>query len=284
MKLSFKQAQALFFVCLIVPVAGLWFLVANRIEERQIVLQRFLQNQIDIDRQIINQRQTLRTVHADIRSYLLAVVSGERKAPMRADVHDAIDSFEAFWKRYDTTYRAEHRPVLKEILAATQEARLVDEETETIRRLFRALAIYHAHINEYAPLDGGVRTEELGAFRFLEQSDELRADIFDELNHLADIRYIFAQRTVFALSGENERQYGFFTAVFTALSAFLLVLLVVQHFSIFKPFRDIMAFLRDMKDGKRGQRLYFSSMVREIKESEEIINEFVDKAEQHEKH
>jgi len=40
--------------------------------------------------------------------------------------------------------------------------------------------------------------------------------------------------------------------------------------------------LRDTSHGKKGQRLYFSSPIKEIKESEEIINKFVSKAEKHE--
>lgn len=50
-----------------------------------------------------------------------------------------------------------------------------------------------------------------------------------------------------------------------------------------KPFQDVILFLRDMRAGKRGQRLYFGTPIREVKESEEIINDFVAKAEEHER-
>ena len=143
--------------------------------------------------------------------------------------------------------------------------------------------IYKSSILTYPALSNGDSLTIQRHIEFLEKLDREREAIYLSLDELADIRYIFSQRVIFYISGENDRQYGFFSTLFAFIFASVLLLQIMEYFSISKPFKDIMLFLRDMSQGKRGQRLYFSSFVKEIKESEDIINEFVSKAEEHEK-
>lgn len=286
MKLSFKLSTFLFFLLYLLPVMVLGYFTAYRIEQRQVVLQRFLQSQVDVDRQIISQRARFHSVNFKIRAYLLAGKKGE-PSPMPI-VRDELGKFKDFWKRYEGTYSVKNRPFLQDILERNQEANLISEETEVVSGIHKKADAYITLAASYAPLKDPataaaavvVVTDHIP---FIFSLDESRDDLYKSFDQLADIRYIFAQRVVFDVSGENERQYGFFVAIFVGLFAAVFVISVLEYFFIHKPFKDIMAFLRDMSQGKRGQRLYFSSPIKEIKESEEIINQFVSKAEEHEK-
>lgn len=150
-----------------------------------------------------------------------------------------------------------------------------------MREIQRAISRYFADMKLHLGLSGGNSVQN--NFAFFDRLDEEEAAIFQWINELSDIRYIFAQWIVFSVSGENDRQQGFFNTIFMGLGGFILMVALLEHFYIHRPFGDIMSFLKDMSQGKRGQRLYFSSPSREIKESEEIINEFVSKSEAHEK-
>ncbi len=142
---------------------------------------------------------------------------------------------------------------------------------------------YKSSILTFLALSNGDSLAVQRHIEFLEKLDREREEIYMSLDELADIRYIFSQRVIFYISGENDRQYGFFSTLFAFIFASILLLQILEYFYISKPFKDIILFLRDMSQGKKGQRLYFSSPIREIKESEEVINEIVRKTEEHEK-
>lgn len=278
MKIPFKIAVSAFFILYLIPVIGMWFLVQNRIQERQSALQRFLQNQVDIDRQIISERARLRTVNFSIRTHLL---SAKNSPSPFSTVKDEMEKFQRFWKRYASAYSSQNRIFLQSILEENQETNLVSEEAEIIQQIFKKSDIYFVYVSSYPPLQATAAAAD--NITFLANLDERRNDLYGSLDQLADIRYIFGQRVVFSVSGENDRQGGFFTAIFVALAAFIFVISTMEYFYIHKPFKDIILFLKDISQGKKGQRLYFSSPIKEIKESEEIINQFVNKAEEHEK-
>src|SRR3989338_2489106 len=107
-------------------------------------------------------------------------------------------------------------------------------------------------------------------------------EVYRFINQITDIRYVFAQRIIFYITGENSTQQGMFNTAFLGILFAVLTVGTVQYFIISRPLGDILMFLRDTSHGKKGQRLYFSSPIKEIKESEEIINKFVSKAEKHE--
>lgn len=281
--LSYRITIIIFFALFLMPVFGLGFLVKYRIEEREIALQRLLQNQIDIDRQIITQRAILRSIYPRIHSYLFKLNVRASEPNFLASIKDDFEKTEKFFKRYENTYMGEQRPFLKSILQKTEEENLVSEEAEIVRTVFKRLDVYRSSILADTPM---VRSrgapEELASF--LSMLNDKESDVYKSFDNLADLRYIFGQRIIFSISGENDRQQGFFTAIFTVIISLIFIFLVIQYFFIHKPFKDIMLFLKDLSQGKRGQRLYFSSLIKEIKESEEIINTFVGEAEEHEEH
>lgn len=283
MKFSYRTATFLFFFACFAFIAAAGFLVYWRIEKRQIALQLFLQNQLDVDRQMLKQRDPLRETQGRVRSLLLRNAPLEERKNFLAELKNFQDDIQAFWGAYETRYAATQRPFLRDILQTTQESRLEEEELQTVRDIKMRIDAYFAAIKTSPfllapqPVNGSAIDEYLVGLM------EKRNDIYDALNALSDIRFIFAQRIVFFISGENDRQLGFFTALFIGLSALAILAAFMQHFFIHRPFGDIMLFLKDMSQGKRGQRLYFSSPIREIKESEEIINQFVGEAEAHEK-
>lgn len=253
-----------------------------RIQERQTILQFYLQNQIDVDRQILAQREPVREVNGRIRSLVLRNAALEERKNFLAEAKELQENIQKFWEAYETRYSAAQRPFLTSILAETQEARLEEEELQTVRSMRLRIDAYFGAIKISPFLNTAQPVDNYALETYLGGLIERRNDIYDSLNALADIRYIFAQRIVFYISGENDRQQGFFNSIFISLGGLILVVTLLEYFYIHRPFGDIMSFLKDMSQGKRGQRLYFSSPIREIKESEEIINEFVNKAESHE--
>lgn len=283
MQTKYKNTIGFFLVLYLLPIAILWVFVTQRIETRQSTLQLFLQNQLDVDRQIVAERQRLREIQPQFRTALLKTVSRAEMTSLTEELRLDKDRIAKFWQRYETTYTGNQRPFLKEVLQETQETQLLEEEAEYVRRIIRDTDAYanviESFVKAYSPET--ISAQEAGIF--LEGLDVRRDAIIVNINNLTDVRYIFAQRAIFFASGENDRQAGLLTSVFVVLIATTFVITTMQFFLIHRPMGDIMAFLRDMKEGKRGQRLYFSSIVKEIKESEDIINEFVAKAEAHEK-
>lgn len=282
MKISYRFTTILFFVLYLLPIIGVSYLVYQRIQQRQATLQFYLQNQVDVDRQIISERGDLRNVQPKIRNFLLTEHLSQEGKVKLAEVKDARDEFEKFWKKYENNYTASQRPFLQKLLDENQEHTLIDDEARVLTEIQRKGDVYFSRITAYPALNG-VSTASQDDVRFLGDLDDIRNDVFASLNDLADIRYIFAQRVVFFVTGENDLQQGFFNTIFVGIFFITLILYMLETFFIHKPFKDIMLFLRDLGEGKRGQRLYFSSPVKEIKNTEEIINTFVDKAEQHEK-
>lgn len=283
MKLSYRLTVLLFFFLAILPIALFWYFVQVRLEQGQLTLQLFLQNQVDVDRKILAKRATLRSVQPALRSFLLnGGTDGDRKRVV-AESKKTQDEQEKFWKKYEADYAALQRPFLLGILKETQELNLAEEEAKTISDIQRKMNEYFSVIDEHLNLPGLSGSSFLEHIKFLEELDRKREVVYDSINELADIRYIFSQRIVFMVSGENERQNGFFSLVFAVIAFAAIIISILEYFFIHKPVSDIMAFLRDLAGGKRGQRLYFSSPIREIKESEEIINEFVSEAEEHQK-
>ncbi|MDO8600008.1 MAG: hypothetical protein Q7R73_00085 [bacterium] len=285
MKFSYKLSSAFFFSLYIIPVVVLGFLVQNRIQERQTTLQLYLQNQVDVDRQIVVHRGPLRDVHIPVRNYLLRGGSAEEAKRVLALAREEQQVQNTFWQKYESVYVAAERTFLREILEESQESNLISEEERVVREIRLAIDQYFVSLKSYPALAGGGGNIQghQDHMAFFEELDEGRNAIFEKINELMDIRYIFAQRVVFFVTGENDRQQGFFNTIFVGLGGFILIVTLLEYFYIHRPFGDIMSFLKDMNQGKRGQRLYFSSPIREIKESEEIINEFVNKAETHEK-
>lgn len=156
---------------------------------------------------------------------------------------------------------------------------MVEEEDQVLNDLSDHSSKYFASVlSYYAQFKNG----EIN-YNLLIESNGLVGDVLTDFNNLTDVRYIYQQRLILAMSGENDRQYGFFAVIFVMILSSIIILTILQVFFVYKPFGDIMMFLKDAKEGKRGQRLYFSSYIKEIKESEEIINSFVEAAEEHAK-
>jgi len=285
MKIPYWIALILFPVLYLIPVIVLWVFVHERIEERAVTLQLFLKNQADVDRQIIAKRSELTNIQPKTRTAILGQAPKGALGDTILDVKEVHEDVQKFWQRYETTYLGRERPQLRAILESTQENQLLEEEAEAVRRIRRGIDTYIAKINKFlvGEQEKGVGPTLDERVAFLEELTQNRNAIYQNMNQLADIRYIYAQRVIFSASGENERQRGVFTAIFAMLLASVFSVAVVEFFIIHRPFSDIMAFLRDLKEGKRGQRLYFSSLIREVKESEESINEFIGKAEEYEK-
>ncbi|MBU6414823.1 hypothetical protein KGQ34_01075 [Patescibacteria group bacterium] len=286
MKISYRSATILFFVFYLLPIVGMGYLVYQRIEQRQVALQLFLQNQVDVDRQIIVERERLRNIQPRIHSFLLKSGNADNDATaLIGSVKDDAEKIKKFWERYDADYSASNRPFLRNILKENQETNLIDEEQDVVSAIQKNANLYFDSIfssSLFVKADlaqASPRDIEM----FLSALDAKRDSIFASINQLADIRYIYSQRSVFFINGENDKQQGFFNAIFISLFFIIFILHLLESFFIHKPFKDIMFFLKDMSEGKRGQRLYFSSPIREVKKTEEVINEFVDKAEQYEK-
>lgn len=231
---------------------------------------------------MIDQRTDLRSSHSYLRDILLRPDS-VNGAERLSRVKDIQDSAVKFWQKYETAYAANQRPFLITTLAQSQESHLVEEEAKVVREIRRSIDKYFAEILAYGDLQNPSKNSLDAHVLFLKKVEGDLLSILGFIDELSDIRFIYSQRVVFAVSGENERQQGFFTSVFIGLLAAIIIISTLEYFFIHRPFSDIMAFLRDMSQGKRGQRLYFSSPIREIKESEDIINTFVAKAEEHEK-
>ena len=269
----------------LLPIAAVGFLVYNRIQQRQITLQLYLQNQLEVDRQILVTRDKLVAIQMEVRNFLLMgthPLSESRRSSVVADVQNTADKLNVFWKKYKSQYLGVNRPFLINILKNTQEEDLLEKEAGAVNSVEKRTGEYISDILAHPDFAGETLVTDAGARAvFLSQLDEKRNTILDSLNELADVRYIFSQRIVFFISGENDRQQGFFNTAFVFLFAVTLIAVILEHFYIHKPFQDIISFLQDLYEGKRGQRLYFSSPVREIKQSEEIINEFVGQAEEH---
>lgn len=283
MKLSYRFTVFLFFFLAILPIAVFWYFVQIRLEQRQLTLQLFLQNQIDIDRKILSERAILRSVQPVLRSFLLNSGINHDGKRAAAEIKEAEDNLEKFWKKYEANYAAGERPFLLGVLKETQELNLIEEEAKIVLDIQRKMNEYFSVIAGRLNLPGLAVLSYAEHIKFLDELDGKREAIYDSLNELADVRYIFSQRMVFVVSGENDRQAGFFSLVFAIITFVVVITSIFEYFFIHKPVKDIMSFLRDLAQGKKGQRLYFSSPIREIKESEEIINAFVSEAEEHQK-
>lgn len=281
MKLSYRIVTLLFFIAYLIPIAILGILFEIRVEQRQNTLQVFLKNQADVDRQIIAQRNSLRETHTKARQLLL-FGRGAHEATAAGILRD-LEKIENFWKRYESSYTARERPFLQDILKETQESALIEEEAATVQKIQTASVEYRTYLNSYPPFKGGGGGALQDNIAFFDSLGIKRDAIYEQINNLVDLRYIFAQRIIFFASGESDRQQGLFGAIVIAVLVSIFALSIIEYFVIHKPFKDIMLFLKDLNQGKKGQRLYFSSIIKEVKESEEIINAYVGSAEEHEK-
>ncbi len=283
MRNSYRTVIVSFFILYLIPIAVLWYFVNDRIEARAIALQLFLKNQIDIDRQILSLRDDLRQIQPNVRSVLLKKSARTIIGESIGIVKEYQAKNQKFWRKYESTYIGSQRSTLMRVLEETQEMNLAEEESETIRQIQKKIDIYITDILTRLEEDRtDITYSSDSQVEFLESLDAKRDEVYKELNELIDIRYIYAQRMVFSASGENERQSGFLTSIFVILLAAIFSVSLVEYFTIHRPFGDIMKFLQDLHEGKKGQRLYFSSFIREIKKSEEIINDVVAKAEESE--
>lgn len=267
----------MFAVVLILPLGLAIGIVQRRLEQRQSSLQLFLRNQLDIDRKIIDQRRLLGSVEPKLRGFLFGTDDFTNKKEFIAYIQEVQEKINDFWQRYRSNFIASKRPFLLNILEKNQELDLIEKEEFVVNELRRKSEGLLVTIRLY--VEPTTNDPPPNHASFLGGLDEQTSTILDKFDQLADLRYIFGQRVVFVISGENDRQYGFFNSLFVMLLAVSLLFIILQYFFIYHPLSDIMAFLKDLKDGKRGQRLYFSSPVREIKESEEIINTLVSEAE-----
>ena len=282
--MSYRLTVFIFFFFAILPIAVFWYAVQIRLEQRQLTLQLFLQNQIDVDRKILNEMALLRSVSPQVRNFLLkGDNNSQSEKQIAVFLKDTQDELEKFWKKYESDYTASQRSFLLLVLKETQEMNLVEEEQKIAAGILRKIGEYFFDFSSHISSTGIENMPFSGHIEFLEEMDGKRENIYNSINELADIRYIYSQRMVFVVSGENDRQAGFFSLIFSIIAFVVIITSILEYFFIHKPVKDIMLFLRDLAQGKRGQRLYFSSPIREIKESEEIINAFVSEAEEHQK-
>ncbi|MBI2591775.1 MAG: hypothetical protein HYW34_03815 [Candidatus Brennerbacteria bacterium] len=273
MKFSYKIINWIFIFLYILPVAAIGFFLQQRVQQSLEAAQLFMQNQIDVDRKIITNRGYLRQVSPVIHQALL---KGEVQEIKNAETFAAEkrDELDKFWKFYENNYTAQNRPFLKNILTETQELNLIEEESHTVKEIQNLLDSYFVKIF----------SNNNDRINYFEELDDKREKIYDAFNNLADIRYIFAQRIIFNITSQVGAQEAMFNLIFALLILIIIIIAVFQHFYIHRPLGDIMLFLKDMKAGQRRQRLYFSTPVKEIKESEEIINDIIETAEEHESH
>lgn len=281
--LSYKKSIAIFFILYIVPIIVIGYFVTRRIQARQVITQLFLQNQIDVDRKILTQHGILRDVQPKLRQAIAPKATAAERGTLLGDIKDDQDNFRKFWQKYEANYSGGSRPFLKSILAETQELNLLEEEDAKVKTIQVQADAYFNKILSHPVFRGAGNLSAEENFELLYEVNEFRNTVFGTLNDLADIRYIFAQRTVFFISSENTAQQGTFNTIFIAIILSIFAVAIVEYFILLRPLGDIMLFLSDLSAGKRGQRLYFSSPISEIKKSEDIINDFVDKAEEHEK-
>jgi hypothetical protein len=284
MKISYKKAIVIFLVLYILPAAVMGVFVNRRIQQRQLAIQLFLQNQVDIDRKTLTVSGTLRDVQPKLRRAILGSANAAEQKNIMAQIKDDRETFSKFWEQYRANYSAKNRPFLLNILAESQELNLVEEEAQTLDAIKLTADDYFASIFNHPLFQNGSNLGAEANLRFLDDMTDKRLNIYDQMNKLADIRYIFAQRVVFFVSGENAAQQGVFNTIFVGIILVSLMVALIQYFVLLRPVGDIMLFLSDLAQGKRGQRLYFSSPIKEIKQSEEIINNFVEAAEKHEEH
>lgn len=123
---SYKLITLFFFVLYLIPVAAVGILVQYRIQERQVTLQRYLQNQVDVDRQIIARRGSVREIHAPIHAFFLRGGSAEEGKQLLEVLREEQEKQDQFWKRYESVYSSEHRPFLLGILEESQEINLME--------------------------------------------------------------------------------------------------------------------------------------------------------------
>src|SRR3989338_4380524 len=103
MKLSYRFSVFIFFMAALLPIVAFWYAVQARLEQRQLTLQLFLQNQIDVDRKILSERVLLRSVSPAVRSFLLkGSENGKSEKQIAGFVKEAQDELEKFWKKYET--------------------------------------------------------------------------------------------------------------------------------------------------------------------------------------
>lgn len=282
MKIHYKTANWIFLFLYLLPIMAIGVFVQQRIQRSLITAQQFMQNQVDIDRKILTYRGYLRTVQPVIRSALLKEEEEVKSAKnFAAEKRQDIDKF---WKTYETSYMASERPFLRSILAESQELNLIEEEERVIKEIKRNLDNYFTALLSYSGLNSGSGLKIDDHIRFFDELDIKRDAVYDSMNQLTDLRYIFSQRIVFFITSQAGSQEAIFNAIFITLALMIIVIAVFQHFYIHRPLGDIMLFLKDTKAGQRRQRLYFSSPIKEIKESEEIINDIIETAEEHEEH
>lgn len=277
MIISYKKTISIIAVSQLFIIASMGYFVRQRIEQRQVTLQLFLQTQIDVDRQMIVQRDILRDTLTKARSYLLSANSDIERKLILGSIKEDLEKFNKFWVKYRDNYSGRHRPILQKVLSQSQELNLIEEESDLVDGIDRETKVYLSYLLSYLPVSIGNES------KFLDELNKRRQNVFVFLNNLTDVRYIFSQRVVFFISDENDRQQGLFTSIFIFLFFSSLVLFILEYLFIHKPIKDILLFLQEASRGKNGQRLYFSSIVKEIKESEDVINKFIDKVEEHEK-
>src|SRR3989344_2763523 len=262
MKISLKNTNIIFFVSFIIPILIMGLFVSKRIGQQQISAQLFLQNQVDVERKIIGVREILRETQSKIRNTLLNSSNGQQLRDARFSISEDRRKLDEFWKKYNSSFLASERPFLLSILEKTKETNLIDEETEALNAILKAQDQYFQAI--ITRLDQEIALGNSGnqdRVRFLENVEQLRMEVYRFINQITDIRYVFAQRIIFYITGENSTQQGMFNTAFLGILFAVLTVGTVQYFIISRPLGDILMFLRDTSHGKKGQRLYFSSPI-----------------------
>lgn len=283
MKISYRAATFIFAFFYVGLVGGMGLLAVERIRVSEIALQRFLQEQVDVDRQIVSQRASLDNINRRIWSRILGASDTAGDISFLSAITQDIGRSQKFWQKYETHYAAEARPDLVSVLADSQELDLVEEERLAVREIQEVMKQYVEDVRGYYESLRGADARIENRAVFSSGLDGRMTTLNDRFDALADTRFIFAQRIIAVASATGESQRSAFTTTFVVLTALIFMFALLEYFFIHKPFQDVILFLRDMRFGKRGQRLYFGTPIREIKESEEIINEFVAKAEEHER-
>lgn len=118
-------------------------------------MQRYLQNQVDVDRQIIAHRAPLRNIHAPIHSFFLRGSSAEEGRRLLEFLREEQKKQDVFWKRYENAYAAGHRPLLRGILEESQETNLIEEEARVVLEIQRAVDRYFTDMRSHPGLDKG---------------------------------------------------------------------------------------------------------------------------------
>ena len=282
MKLHYKTANWIFLFLYLLPVAAMGLFVQQRVQSGLATAQLFMQNQIDVDRKIIAMRGNLRAVQPAIRQALLDGKEEKIKSA-KAFALEKQEDIDNFWNVYESSYSVKERPFLLNILAETQESNLISEEAQTLKSIRRLLDNYFVAVSAIDS-NRNLNNNDIAIAEFFNNLDNKREEIYAAFNNLADLRYIFAQRIVFYITSQAGAQEAIFNSIFITLALTIIIIAVFQYFYINRPLGDIMLFLKDIKAGQRRQRLYFSSPIKEIKETEEILNDIIEAAEEHESH